>query len=309
MLHKLYRPDSPTSIRPGGGGITSDFPGNRVTPQTFPRNIPIFALKIGFFQEKFVDRRTIAYGLVLVIVAALLAGLIVYLLIDTPPSGYTRPEDFSPDRLQDQAAKLFVVGTKVANTLSDRSGGTPLDVTFVDEMINGQIRLLPPAKLRKLPPWLNNPQVVFDTNGIRLMADVDYRGKHSVVSLRLAPSATTEGNLQLDLAGASAGRLPLPAAIRELMNNDVDLRLRKAEARAAGSDAAPEPFVATTSSAARPEEILLGRQADLAALRAMHHLLHGEPAVLRTTDQGLFIETVEPSDHCLRIIGHRVDKK
>lgn len=256
----------------------------------------------------FVDRRTIAYGLVFLIVAALLAGLIVYLLIDMPPSGYTRPEDFSQDRLQDQAARLFVAGTKVVNTLSDRSGGTPLDVTFVDEMINGQIRLLSPAKLNNLPRWLKNPQVVFDADGIRLMADVDYRGKHSVVSLRLATSATREGNLQLELVSASAGRLPLTATIRDLMTKEVDAKLERVEARAAGSDAAPQSALPATLSPARPEQILLGRHEDLAALRAMHRLLHGDPAVLKTTDQGLFIETVEPSDHCLRILGHRVEK-
>jgi hypothetical protein len=247
-----------------------------------------------------VSRRAFAYGLVLVIVAALLAGLVVYLLIDTPPAGYTRAEDFPQARLEDQAAKLFVAGTKVVNTLSDSSGGTPLDVTLVDEMINGQIRILPPAKLRKLPSWLYNPQVVFAPDGLHLMADVDYRGKHSIISLRLAPSVTKDGNLQLDLLGASAGRLPLPDAIRDLMTTDVDRMWQHAEARATASAPSPAP--------ARPEEILLGRHADLAALRAMHHLLHGEPAILNTTDQGLFLETVEPSDHCLRILGHRVEK-
>jgi hypothetical protein len=256
-----------------------------------------------------VIRRTIAYGLVLVIVAALLAGLAAYLLLHAPPAGYTRPEDFPKTRLEDQAARLFVAGTQVANTLNDPSGGTPLDVTFVDEMINGQIRILPPAKLRKLPAWLRNPQVVFASDGIRLMADVDYRGAHSIISLRLAAGATKEGNLRLELAGTSAGRLPLTSAVRDLMTGDVDRMLERAEARAAGSDRAPASAGGPTPGPAHPEEILLGRQADLAALRAMHHLLHGEPAVLKTTDQGLFLEAVEFSDHCLRIVGHRVENK
>jgi hypothetical protein len=176
-------------------------------------------------------------------------------------------------------------------------------------MINGQIRILPPAKLRRLPPWLSNPQVVFAADGLRLMADVDYRGAHSIVSLRLAAAAAKDGNLQLELAGTSAGRLPLADAIRDLMNDDVDGMLERAEARAARSDLAPALAGPAASGPAQPEAIFLGRQAELTALRAMHHLLHHEPAVLKTTDQGLFIETVEMSDHCLRIIGHRVEKK
>jgi hypothetical protein len=240
-------------------------------------------------------RRVIAYGLVTVMVGGILAVMIAWVLATSEPAGYTRPEDFTPQQLSDEAAKFNAAAARIHNTITDTSGGTPLDITLTDAAINGYIRSLPPDQLRQLPSALDNPQVVFRDGEIVLMGDVYVKGRKAVASMHLAAEVTEEGDLRLTMRTTKAGRLPLP----DMISNDTIAHLDRkiAQMQSSGNAAA--------GGDARRAQVA---DAKLMALMSLRGLLKGEPVTLETRRQRLKLDALEILDGRIHVVGRNVEK-
>ncbi|NIA22427.1 MAG: hypothetical protein GWP05_10790 [Anaerolineaceae bacterium] len=238
-------------------------------------------------------RRSIAYGLVIAIVALILFVAVSYTLSTAKPPGYTQAGDYTPQQISDEAAKFIAAAAKVNNCLQDTSGGTPLDMTLTDAAINARIRSLPASQLARLPAWLSNPQVVFRGGQVVLMGDIDYQGSRTVASFRLDVGVTDQGDLELEMAGTRAGRMPLPDMVGQVAIDHLDRKI-----------AALEPKIKTADNKKRAQRMEL----ELLALTGMRGLLKGEPVTLQTRRHRLKLETVQIDDGRIRIVGRRVEK-
>ncbi len=64
---------------------------------------------------------------------------------------------------------------------------------------------------QNLPPWLEQPMVVFEDDELVVAGRVSYKGCSQIISVQLEPVTGPNGEVELRLAGAAAGRLPLPS--------------------------------------------------------------------------------------------------
>lgn len=62
-----------------------------------------------------------------------------------------------------------------------------------------------------LPPWLDQPMVVFEDDKLVVAGRVSFKGCSQIISVQLEPVTGPGGEVELRLAGAKAGRLPLPS--------------------------------------------------------------------------------------------------
>lgn len=62
-----------------------------------------------------------------------------------------------------------------------------------------------------LPRWLDQPMVVFEDDQLVVAGRVKFKGRSQIISVQLEPVTGPNGEVELRLAGAAAGRLPLPA--------------------------------------------------------------------------------------------------
>lgn len=240
-------------------------------------------------------RRIVAYGIVGLVVLPIPLGAL-WLLAQAEPAGYTRPTDYTVKQIERQAAQFITASNKVANTLADKSNQTPLDVTFTDEMINGHIRSRPQKDLAGLPPWLTNPQLVFTSEAVVLMADVDVNNVQAVLSVHVVPEVTGDGRLTLRMSSMYAGRLPLPDAVRGAMIEHAEQRAAKLESRLGKLDEK------TDRKRFRAAEM------ELEVIRAALGLCRGEEIVADTRRFHLSLEALELQPKRLRIVGSRVQK-
>ncbi|MBN2584844.1 MAG: hypothetical protein JXL80_17400 [Planctomycetes bacterium] len=239
-------------------------------------------------------RRTVAYGLVVVIVGGILTLLFSWMLATSEPAGYTRPTDFTLQQLSDEAAKFNSVAAQVHNCVTDTSGGTPLDITLTDTAVNSYIRSLPPDQLRQLPSWFSNPQVVFRDGEVVLMGDVYVRGHKAVGSMHMAANVTEDGDLELEMRTTKAGRLPLPDMVSKDTIEHLDHKIAELQARSGGEDGND-----------RKAQIA---EAKLLALTSLRGLLKGEAVTLETRRQKLKLDALEILDGRIHIVGRHVDK-
>ncbi|NLX60881.1 MAG: YpmS family protein [Phycisphaerae bacterium] len=239
-------------------------------------------------------RRAIAYGLVAVIVGGILAVMIGWTLATSEPAGYTRPDDFTAQQLSDEAAKFNAAAARIHNTITDASGGTPLDITLTDAAINGYIRSLPPDQLRQLPSAFDNPQVVFRDGEVVLMGDVYVKGRKAVASMHLAAEVTEDGDLRLEMRTTKAGRLPLP----DMISNDTVAHL----------DRKIEDMQSRGEAAGGDDRRAQVADAKLMALMSLRGLLKGEPVTLETRRQRLKLDALEILDGRIHVVGRNVEK-
>ncbi len=237
-------------------------------------------------------RRIIAYSLV-VIALIPLALLLIWVMVKSPPPGYTKPTDFSTPELVQHAKEFQAASVQLQNTRDDPSGQTRLDVTFTDVGITSQIRILPPDDLRRLPDWLSNPQVVFTSEAMVIMGDVEVGGTEATISLHMVPRVTEDGNVSLRLDQTRAGRVPLPEAVNDKARSSIEERIEdqraKINRRNAGSKDQKEQLLA------------------LEIMEAGLRLLNGQEAVIDTRKADLVIERIVLQDKRLRLIGRNVN--
>jgi hypothetical protein len=236
-------------------------------------------------------RRVIAYGLVAIIGLSVPAGMLLYVLFKSEPEGYTRPGDFSTEELETQAAEFMKAGSKVANAFLDESNQTPFDVTFTDAMINAQIRINP-ARLRKLPSWLRNPQVAIGPEGVVLMVDFEHERAQTVLSFHVSAEATADGEVSLRLTKMRAGRLPMPESVLALLTEQASERIAQAEARV------------RESTKKDKDDALL----ELCTLKAGRDLIERGEALLDLRECHLRLDGLELLPHAIHLAGRRVDK-
>jgi hypothetical protein len=245
--------------------------------------------------RRLVTRRIVAYGLVVLCVLTLLAGLL-YLMYKADPPGYTRPSDYSTEEIEQQAAQFFTQYGRFANALADERNLTPIDVEFTDEMINGHIRSRPTHEVRsQMPTWLSNPQVVFTKEAIVLMANVDHNRVEAVISVHIEPSLTDDKRLALRITSQKAGRLPLPDIVRESIGDYAagrakQLRVDHVAAKARDKKKAAEHL-----------------ELQAAIMEAVGNLCRGNDVTLDTRPYHVELDAIELNDHRLRIVGSRVD--
>lgn len=240
-------------------------------------------------------RRVIAYGLVILAVLPIPVG-VLWLLARSAPPGYTRPSDFTPEEISNQAAEFITASSRFADAMADETNRTPVDVTFTDGMINGHLRSRAGEIRRRLPEWLSNPQVVFTADDIVGMADVRLKKVDTILSVHVVPEVTEDGQLRVRVAGMKAGRLPLPDAVRGAITEHADGRVRKLRERV-------EELKAKGDKKGRKSA-----EFELETMTALAGLCRGEEIVLDTPDHHLRLEALELLPHRLRIVGTRVDK-
>lgn len=240
-------------------------------------------------------RRVIAYGLVVLCMAPLVLGL-VWMLYKADPPGYTRSSDFTTAEIEAEAARFVEASGLVAATLADERNRTPLDVTFTDAMINGHLRAHSRDVRSRLPDWISNPQVVFTTEDIRLMAQIRHQKADTILSVHVRPTLTDDKRIALRIVDQKAGRLPLPDAVREAMADHAEGTAKDLETKLQALD--------PKKDRKRYDRLSM----EMEFIRDAARLCRGQEITVDTQKYNLRIDGLELSPHRLHLVGSRVTR-
>jgi len=229
----------------------------------------------------------------------LLAVALAAILLKATPGVYERTAPLGRDPEAVRAFNRRVVN-HVGNVLLDESGGTRLDLTVTEAMVNARIaRFLEEERAagRGVRPILAQLRVGFEPGAVVLATRLGRGWSEVVVAQWLRLSADGKARLRVEPAGARAGHLPLPGGLLGA--------LRAAVARVLAADEAAAPAGAAEtqgeSETADEDERLRLAGAILAAL-------DGEPVPLGKGKCRLLLETVEVRRGVLRMRGRRAGK-
>ena len=143
-----------------------------------------------------------------VVLAAIVA---LWMMFQRIPEWYAPPE-IAPHEIQ--AVKNDFAQTEV--DLSKRLNAAEADDSFEFRLTQDQINAwlavrgeIWPLSRKWLPPYLEQPMVVLDRDGIRVAALLTHQSLRAVVSLRVEVRAEPDG-LFVRLAEVAAGNLPIP---------------------------------------------------------------------------------------------------
>ncbi|MBE3098696.1 MAG: hypothetical protein IMZ44_16395 [Planctomycetes bacterium] len=157
-------------------------------------------------------RRKVLLGILGVL---FLAAVILISLLKWTPAVYERTSIIGPDPAA-QARFNEEVVNKIGNVMLDRSGGTRLDLSITEEMINARIAGFM-AELeragRPLPAAVRDLRVGFEPDRIVLATAVGRGLTRLVVSQDLRVERQPDGSLQLTPTYVWAGAVPFPAAL------------------------------------------------------------------------------------------------
>jgi hypothetical protein len=104
----------------------------------------------------------------------------------------------------------------VGNVLLDSSGGTALDVTLTEAMVNARLAQFVAEQTRAgqpLPDAVRRLRIAFEPGEVVVMTRLGQGLTEAVVSQRLSVEALPDGRLRVLPAGTRAGLLPLPEAL------------------------------------------------------------------------------------------------
>jgi len=239
------------------------------------------------------SRRRITLVAAASLVAA--AGLAV-LLAKTTPSVYDRT---APMGLDPGAAKRFDrrVVNHVGNVLLDESGGTRLDLTVTEAMLNARVaRFLAEERRggRQVPSAVAHLRVGFEPGVVVLATRLGDGWSRVVVAQRLHLSADEQGRLRVRPAGTRAGLLPMPAGLLAVLRQAVADALARAEAAEASENGEEPADEDDESTRVRLFEALLGA-------------LAGEPVPLGKGKHRIILESVDVERGVLRMTGRRAE--
>jgi len=145
----------------------------------------------------------------------LLAAVILISLLKWTPAVYERTSIIGPDP-DAQAQFNEEVVNKIGNVMLDRSGGTRLDLSITEMMINARIAGFV-ADLdrsgRHLPAIVQDFRVGFEPGRIVLATGIGRGITRVVVSQDLRVQRLPDGSLQLVPTYVWAGAVPFPAAL------------------------------------------------------------------------------------------------
>lgn len=220
---------------------------------------------------------------------------LLWMMYKADPPGYTLPTDFSDEEIEADAALFIAAAGRVVATLEDGRNLTPLDVTFTDAMINGHLRAHSRDVRSRLPAWISNPQVVFESDAIVLMAAIRHEKADTILSVRIQPTLTDDKRIALRIVDQKAGRLPLPDVVRDAIAEHADRAVEDVKRRLAALDPKRD----------RKRHEKLSMEMDFLADAA--RLCRGQEIVIDTQKYNLRIDALELVPHRLRLVGSRVN--
>lgn len=154
-----------------------------------------------------------------VVTVAGLAGL--WLSFQHVPAWY-RPVEIAPDRMQSVRNDLL----RVRSDFSERLllAQLPFEYKLLQDQINDWFTAreeMWPLSREWLPPWMSDPLVIIDKDGIRLAATLNHGLLRTVGSAKLEIRAD-EGQIRVRLIEVNSGSLPIPHkyVLQELQNLD-----------------------------------------------------------------------------------------
>jgi len=149
----------------------------------------------------------------LIVLLLILSVVIAFFLYKTPPSYYNPPSTASRDVLDGWAGRFNNQMSELANALLDKSGGTPIDVTFTEEALNGHLRTFHAKIVENLPEDVAEPYVAFIPGRIALSARWSEGWLQTVLSAEVAVALPEPHKIEVRIESVRAGRLPLPKSL------------------------------------------------------------------------------------------------
>ncbi len=157
--------------------------------------------------------RWMVRGVVLMVLLVPAAGAIAWCLASADPVYWSQVDLTDPEVHQ----RVRLLEEKLAEALSQPR---PSQEEWILELEQDELRdwmaIRMPEWLQEhgvqqsLPPWLDQPMVVFKDNTLVVAGRVTHEKFAGVVSMEFEPVPGPDGRVELQMAGASAGRLPLP---------------------------------------------------------------------------------------------------
>jgi len=214
---------------------------------------------------------------------ALLAVGLAAILLKSTPGVWERTAPQSLDRAALRAFNRRVVN-HVGNVLLDVSGGTRLDLTVTEAMVNARIALFLAEERRagrRVPPVLEHLRVGFEPGALVLATRLGEGWSGVVAGQWLRLSADGRGRLRVEPAGTRLGCLPVP-----------------------GIQGTLQAAVLKTAFAHYGDD-----KDNLRLLKTLYGAWHGGPVPLGKGDRRIVLEAVEVQRGVLRMQGHRAERQ
>jgi len=140
------------------------------------------------------------------------AAIALWLAFEHKP-GWYRPAEVTEDSFQRAQADTATLAEAVSQGVV--AGGS-FEVSVAAGAVNEWLACLPrllPEEDDLLPPGVSRPAVQFTSKGLRVGADVHYRGWRAILSVGLTVSISDDGQtVRIALTDVRGGSLPVPRA-------------------------------------------------------------------------------------------------
>jgi hypothetical protein len=223
-------------------------------------------------------------------IAMLVTAVAVAALLKATPDTYRRVAGIGPE---DPAAAKFTeqLINPLGNVLLDKSGGTSLDVTLTEDVLNARLaEFLAETRAggARLPPVLENVRVAFEPGVLFVGTRVGSGSGSVVVSHRLRLSATDDGRLLAETVALRAGMMPVPRSLVGQVAAALRLTIERAERKK-------------------------GDAGGLAIWHGALDALEGKPVSLVYESGrkvlGIHLEKVEVGRGSLHVVGRRIEQE
>ncbi|MDP6380854.1 MAG: hypothetical protein QF662_05880, partial [Phycisphaerae bacterium] len=170
-------------------------------------------LRVGLLTRRESNMARCGKAIRLIVLLLLLLLAIGFWLYKSPP-GYYVPRSDVPREMFDEWGNRFNIQiSNVVNALFDESGGTPIDVTFTEDAVNGWLRTFGADIVKNLPEGISDPCVSFTTDRVALAVRWSEGWAETVLSAELAISLPEPDRVVAKLVSVRAGRLPIPQSL------------------------------------------------------------------------------------------------
>lgn len=138
-----------------------------------------------------------------------LSILVIWLMLQHKPAWYA-PVEIAPQRIQSVRDDLL----RTRSDLSEQMllAKEPFEYRVSQDQLNDWLAAredIWPLSREWLPPWMRDPMIVMDADGVRLAATLNDGSLRTVTSVKLAISADEE-HIRLQLIEAKCGSFPVP---------------------------------------------------------------------------------------------------
>jgi len=153
-------------------------------------------------------------GLVTIAVLVLVVSVVMYFMI------FHRPAEYQPALLTEpQLEQVEMAGYKKVEELYNQVNlMEPFAISFDQKMVNDLLMMVEQKKLiQRFAPkteiMVHQPQVSFQEGVMRMMGEVEYKGRKLIVTVGLEADIAGQGQLRMRLLPISAGAVPLPKSL------------------------------------------------------------------------------------------------